>query len=417
VISAGWEEDDHVGVCVIGAGILGLATARELTRRHPGLAVTVVDKEQAVGAHQSGHNSCVVHAGLYYEPGSLKATLCRRGGGLLKEYCAEHGLAFEEIGKVVVASEDAELPALRRIFDRATRNGVPDLRIVDGAGLREIEPWAVGVAALHSPHTATVDFPGVCRELAADVAAAGGEVLLGQEVSDVRETAGGVEVTLPGGPRRFTAVVACAGLGSDRVARHLPAADGAANQVRIVPFRGEYWRLTAAVRDRVRGLIYPVPDPRYPFLGVHLTRRYDGEVLVGPNAVLALAKEGYRWRDLDLRDLSELARWPGTWRLARQHWRTGVRETSVSLSKRAFTRAARRYVPSLATGDLARAEAGVRAQAVARNGALLDDFVIDVSGGVVAVRNAPSPAATSSLAIAEHVADRVPAAAVSVSNP
>jgi L-2-hydroxyglutarate oxidase len=397
-----------MSVCVIGAGILGLATARELARRHPGLAVTVVDKEQAVGAHQSGHNSCVVHAGLYYEPGSLKATLCRRGGGLLKEYCAEHGIAFKEIGKVVVATEDAELPALRRIFDRATRNGVPDLRILDAAGLREVEPEAVGVAALHSPHTATVDFPGVCRQLAADVVAAGGEVLLRQEVTGVRGTAAGVEVLLPEGPRRFGAVVACAGLGSDRVARRLFGADGAGSAVRIVPFRGEYWRLTPAARHRVRGLIYPVPDPRYPFLGVHLTRRHDGEVLVGPNAVLALANEGYRWRDVDLGDLGELARWPGTWRLARQHWRTGVREMSVSLSKRAFARAARRYVPSLATEDLVRAEAGVRAQAVARNGALLDDFVIDVSGAVVAVRNAPSPAATSSLAIAEHIADRVP---------
>ena len=393
-----------MSVCVIGAGILGLATARELTRRHPGLAVTVVDKEQVVGAHQSGHNSCVVHAGLYYEPGSLKATLCRRGGGLLKEYCAEHGIAFDEIGKVVVAAEDAELPALSRIADRATRNGVPDLRMVDAAGLKEIEPWSVGVAALHSPHTATVDFPAVCRRLADDVVEAGGDVLLGQEVTDVRETASGVEVTLPGGPRRFGSVVACAGLGSDRVARRV----GSERDIRIVPFRGEYWRLTPPARDRVRGLIYPVPDPRYPFLGVHLTRRHDGEVLVGPNAVLALGREGYRWRDVDLGDLGELARWPGMWRLARRHWRTGVRETTVSLSKRAFTKAARRYMPSLETDDLVRAEAGVRAQAVARDGSLLDDFVVDVSGAVVAVRNAPSPAATSSLAIAEHIADRVP---------
>jgi len=393
-----------MGVCVIGAGILGLATARELARRHPGLPVTVVDKERVVGAHQSGHNSCVVHAGIYYEPGSLKATLCRRGGGLLKEYCAEHGIAFDEIGKLVVAAEDAELPRLHRIVDRATRNGVLDLRVVDAAGIEEIEPWAVGVAALHSPHTATVDFPGVCRQLAVDVVASGGEVLLGQQVTAVRETAGGVEVTLPGGPRTFDAVVACAGLGSDRVA---PQA-GSERDIRIVPFRGEYWRLTEAVRDRVRGLVYPVPDPRYPFLGVHLTRRHDGEVLVGPNAVLALAKEGYRWRDVDLGDLTELARWPGMWRLARQHWRTGVREMSVSLSKRAFTRAAARYMPSLTTADLVRADAGVRAQAVARDGSLLDDFVVDVSGAVVAVRNAPSPAATSSLAIAEHIADRVP---------
>jgi (S)-2-hydroxyglutarate dehydrogenase len=395
------------GVCVVGAGILGLAVARELGRRHLGVPVTVVEKETVVGAHQSGHNSCVVHAGLYYEPGSLKATLCRRGGALLREYCAEHGIAYAEVGKIVVAADDRELPALRRIEDRASRNGVPDLRLLDPVGLREVEPWAVGVAALHSPHTATVDFPAVCRQLAADVVAGGGEMLLGHEVGDVRALAGGVEVRLPGGPRRFAAVVTCAGLGSDRLARRA----GPGRDVRIVPFRGEYWRLRAPVRDRVRGMIYPVPDPRYPFLGVHLTRRFDGEVLVGPNAVLALGREGYRWRDIDLGDLAELARWPGMWRLARRHWRTGIRELSVSLSKRAFLAAARRYMPSLLGSDLAPAHAGVRAQAVSRDGTLVDDFVIDVEGAVVAVRNAPSPAATSSLAIAEHIADRVPVTA------
>ncbi|MGZ4650255.1 MAG: L-2-hydroxyglutarate oxidase [Kineosporiaceae bacterium] len=405
------------GVCVIGAGILGLAVARELGLRHPGLPVTVVDKESRVAAHQSGHNSCVVHAGLYYEPGSLKATLCRRGGSMLRDYCAEHAIRYDELGKVVVASSPAELPALRRIGERAERNGVPGLRFVDPVGLREIEPWAVGVAALHSPHTATVDFPAVCRRLADDVRESGGQVLLGQEVDGIRTAGEGVEVTLKTGPRRFAAVVACAGLGSDRVGRGGSArAPGGARvpggapgrEVRIVPFRGEYWRLRGAARDRVRGLIYPVPDPRYPFLGVHLTRRFDGEVLVGPNAVMALAREGYRWRDVDLVDLAELARWPGLWRLARRHWRTGVREMRVSLSKRAFLTAAQRYVPSLAATDLARAASGVRAQAVGRDGSLVDDFVIDVHGPIVAVRNAPSPAATSSLAIAEYVADRVP---------
>jgi L-2-hydroxyglutarate oxidase LhgO len=388
----------------VGAGIVGLAVARELGRRHPGLPITVVDKERVVAAHQSGHNSCVVHAGLYYEPGSLKATLCRRGGHLLREYCAEHGIAYDEIGKIVVAADEHDVPGLGRIADRAARNGVPDLRLLDPVGLREVEPWAVGVAALHSPRTATADFPAVCRQLASDVEAGGGELALGQEVTRVRQTVGGVEVSLPAGPRRFAALVACAGLGSDRVARQV----GAGRDVRIVPFRGEYWRLRGSVRGRVRGMVYPVPDPRYPFLGVHLTRRFDGEVLVGPNAVLALAREGYRWRDVDVRDLGELARWPGMWALARRHWRTGVRELRVSLSKRAFLAAARRYVPSLLPADLVRADAGVRAQAVARDGALLDDFVVDVEGPVVAVRNAPSPAATSSLAIAEHIADRVP---------
>ena len=391
------------GVCVVGAGILGLAVARELGRRHPGLPVTVVDKEPVVGAHQSGHNSCVVHAGLYYEPGSLKATLCRRGGALLHEYCVEHGIAYDEVGKIVVAADESELPGLRRIADRAERNGVPDLRMLDPVELRSVEPWAAGVAALHSPHTATVDFPGVCRQLAADIEAAGGAVLLGQEALDVRARGTGVDVAFPQGTRRFAAVVACAGLGSDRAARGA----GARSPVRIVPFRGEYWRLRAPIRGRVRGMIYPVPDPRFPFLGVHLTRRFDGEVLVGPNAVLALAREGYRWRDVDLTDLADMARWPGTWALARRYWRTGIRELSVSVSKGAFLAAARRYMPSLLRGDLVRGGSGVRAQAVGRDGSLVDDFVIDVEGPVVAVRNAPSPAATSSLAIAAYVADRV----------
>jgi L-2-hydroxyglutarate oxidase LhgO len=347
-----------MSVCVIGAGILGLATARELTRRHPGLAVTVVDKEQAVGAHQSGHNSCVVHAGLYYEPGSLKATLCRRGGGLLKEYCAEHGITFDEIGKVVVAAEDAELPALRRIFDRATRNGVPDLRIVDVAGLQEIEPWSVGVAALHSPHTATVDFPGVCRQLAADVAAAGGQVLLGQEVMDIRETAGGVEVMLPEGPRRFAAVVACAGLGSDRVARRLSAADGAGSGVRIVPFRGEYWRLTASVRDRVRGLIYPCR--------IRAIRSSASTSPVGTTARCSSGRTPFSLspRRATAGGISTSATSPNSPAGPARGGSRGSTGGPVSArcrsrsSKRAFTRAARRYMPSLMPADLVRAEAG-----------------------------------------------------------
>ena len=362
------------------------------------------DQQRELAQHQTGRNSGVVHAGLYYEPGSLKATLCRRGGALLREYCQEHGIAYDAVGKVVVATRAAEVPGLDRIEQRARANGVPDLARVGPEGLSALEPHVVGVAALHSPHTATVDFRGVCRRLAADVREAGGEVAFGQEVVDVRDTGSGVHVELAGGERTFGSVIVCAGLGSDRVARGL----GRGRDLRIVPFRGEYWRLVPPTRDRVAGMVYPVPDPRYPFLGVHLTRRFDGEVLVGPNAVMALAREGYRWRDVDGRDLLDLARFPGTWRMARRHWRTGVRETSVSLSKRAFLRAAQQYMPSLTSADLVRAAAGVRAQAVGRDGALLDDFVIDVSGGVVAVRNAPSPGATSSLAIAEYVADRVP---------
>ncbi|GIH28737.1 hydroxyglutarate oxidase [Acrocarpospora phusangensis] len=377
---------------VVGAGILGLAVARELTAK--GAEVTVLDKEDQVGAHQTGHNSGVVHAGIYYQPGSLKARLCRDGVALLREYCAEHRLPYEEVGKLVIASTRGELAGLQRIAGRATENGVPGIAVLDALGLREIEPHAVGVGAVHSPHTAIADFPAVARSLAGSL-----DVRLGRPVRAIRETASGVEV-LAGRTRfAFDRLVACAGLGTDRVA----AMAGQPGDVRIVPFRGEYLRLTGAAKGLVRGLIYPVPDPRYPFLGVHLTRRIDGEVLVGPNAVMALALEGYSWSKISLKDLRGIAAWPGTRRMAAQHWRTGLREVYGSLAKRSFLKAARRYVPSLTKEDLVRTEGGVRAQAVARDGSLLDDFAIDTHGPIVLVRNAPSPAATSSLAIARHI--------------
>ncbi|WP_308164751.1 L-2-hydroxyglutarate oxidase [Nonomuraea sediminis] len=386
---------------VIGAGIVGLAVARELGAR--GAEVTVLEKENRVAAHQTGHNSGVVHAGIYYPPGSLKARLCREGVALLKEYCAQHGLPYEEVGKLVVASSQSERPRLKALAERARANGVPGIAELDALALREIEPHAVGVGAVHSPHTAIADFPAIARRLALDVAAQGGSVRLSHPVRAIRETSRGVEVLAA--KRRFTfdRLVVCAGLGTDAVARMA----GDPGDVRIVPFRGEYYALTGAAKDLVNGLIYPVPDPRYPFLGVHLTRHIDGEVLVGPNAVLALAYEGYRWRDI--RNLRQIASWPGTIRLARQHWRTGVKEVYGSLVKRAFLKAAQRYVPELVSGDLERAPGGVRAQAVSRDGAMVDDFAVDVHGGVVLVRNAPSPAATSSLAIARHISGIVPA--------
>ncbi|MFC4592157.1 L-2-hydroxyglutarate oxidase [Sphaerisporangium corydalis] len=388
---------------VVGAGILGLAVARELASR--GATVTVLDKEDHVAAHQTGHNSGVVHAGIYYTPGSLKARLCRDGGALLREYCAEHGIPYEEVGKLVVASTAAERAGLKRIAGRARENGVPGIAELDALGLREVEPHAVGVGAVHSPHTAIADFPAVARRLAADVAELGGSVLLGHQVRAVRETASGVEVLAGTARLAFDRLVCCAGLGSDAVA----AMTGYAGDVRIVPFRGEYYKLAGGAKDFVRGLLYPVPDPRYPFLGVHLTRRVDGEVLVGPNAVLALAREGYTWGDVSFRDLRDILTWPGTRRMAAAHWRTGVGEVYGSLVKKAFLRAARRYVPILTAEDLVRAPGGVRAQAVARDGSLIDDFVIDVHGKVILVRNAPSPAATSSLAIARHIMSFIPA--------
>ncbi|GAA1263769.1 hydroxyglutarate oxidase [Planotetraspora silvatica] len=383
---------------IIGAGILGLAVAREMARS--GAEVTVLDKEAEVAAHQTGHNSGVVHAGIYYTPGSLKATLCRDGMAMLREYCAEHGLPYDEVGKLVVASTRSEMAGLRRIADRARENQVPGIAEVDALGLREIEPDAVGVGAVHSPHTAITDFPAIARRLAADVTDTGGTVRLSHPVRGIRETSRGVEVVA--GTSRFTfdRVISCAGLGTDRVAA-MAAAPG---DLRIIPFRGEYYKLTDTAKTMVRGLIYPVPDPRYPFLGVHLTRRIDGEVLVGPNAVLALALEGYSWGDVSLKDLRRIVTWPGTRRMAATHWRTGVREVYGSLAKGSFLSAARRYVPALTSGDIVRTRGGVRAQAVARDGALLDDFAIDVHGRIVLVRNAPSPAATSSLAIARHIA-------------
>jgi (S)-2-hydroxyglutarate dehydrogenase len=387
-------------VGVVGAGIVGLAVARELTIRFPGIAVTVLEKEDHVAAHQSGHNSGVVHAGVYYTPGSLKATLCRQGAAMTKEFCQEHQVRYRELGKLIVAVSDPELVGLAQIEDRATRNQVPGIRRVPRAEIADIEPCIEGRAALYSPHTAAVDYPAMCEALVTVVNAAGGKVLLGTPVSDVRETAAGVQVRAASGERfEFDYLVVCAGLQGDQFAAILSRS----GDLRIVPFRGEYYELAPHARDRVRGMVYPVPDPRYPFLGVHLTRHVDDTVHVGPNAVLALALEGYRWSDVSLADLVQMAEWPGTWQLARRHWRSGVHEISASLSKRRYLARVRTYLPDLQLEDLVRSKSGVRAQAVRRDGSLEDDFVLQADGRVLLVRNAPSPAATASLAIAEHV--------------
>ena len=385
---------------VVGGGIIGTAVARRLLAERPDAEVTVLEKEDRLAAHQTGRNSGVVHAGLYYEPGSLKATLCRRGVALLKEFCAEHGLPYDEIGKVLVALDGAEEQRLGAIAERARANGVPGVRVIDRAELRELEPHVTGIAALHSPTTAIVDYVSVTEQLAADARAAGATVRTGFEVAAFRSAGGEVVVAGTSGEEVVAdRVVLCAGLHVDRLAR-LAGDDDAP---RIVPFRGEYYALTPEKRALVNGLVYPVPDPRYPFLGVHLTPRVDGEVLVGPNAVLALAREGYRWRDVSPAELAAIARFPGFRRFARQHWRTGLAEMRGSLSKKAYTAAARRYVPELTADDMVPAAAGIRAQALESDGSLVDDFRITRRGAVVAVRNAPSPAATSSLAIAEHL--------------
>jgi L-2-hydroxyglutarate oxidase LhgO len=389
---------DAAPVGIIGAGIVGLAVARQLA--DAGVPVVVLEKEAAVAAHQTGHNSGVVHAGIYYAPGSAKARMTRHGVGLLRAYCADRGLAWDERGKLVVARNEAETVKLRELERRSAINGVPGVRWLTGPELRELEPDVAGVAALHSPTTAIVDYPAIARSFAADVVAAGGQVLTSTPVTGLeRSGTDGVAVDTPGRSFRLSRLVICAGLQADLLA----AAAGDAAAPEIIPFRGEYLRLRPHAAGRVRRLIYPVPDPRYPFLGVHLTPRVDGTSDLGPNAVLALAREGYRRTDVSWEEVSRLARSAAFRRLARQHWMTGVREYRGSLIRRAYLAEARTYLPWLAPGDVTSAPAGVRAQAVDPDGGLVDDFRISQVGPVTSVRNAPSPAATASMAIAEHI--------------
>ncbi len=384
-------------VGIIGAGLLGLAVARQLAES--GRDVIVWEKEAAVAAHQSGHNSGVAHAGIYYAPGSAKARNCRRGVELLRAYCQEKALPWDERGKLVVARNQTETERLRELERRSAANGVPGVRWLDGAEIRELEPDVAGVAALLSPTTAIVDFPAIARAYAGDVTAAGGQVLTSTPVGVIRRSGDQAEVVTPGATYRVAHLVICAGLQADLVAR--AAGDTAAPE--IVGFRGEYWRLRPEVRERVRHLIYPVPDPAYPFLGVHLTPRTNGEVDLGPNAVLALSREGYRRRDVSGAELARLAGSAAFRRLARQHWRTGMREVRGSLSRAAFLAEARTYLPWLEASHVTAAPSGVRAQAVDQDGSLVDDFRVHKLGPVTAVRNAPSPAATASLAIAEQI--------------
>ncbi|MFI9545735.1 L-2-hydroxyglutarate oxidase [Streptomyces sp. NPDC052016] len=393
--------DETIGV--VGAGIVGLATAREIALSRPGTRVVVLEKEREVSLHQTGHNSGVVHAGIYYTPGSLKADLCVRGVALLREYCQDRRLPYREIGKLVVAVREDELGRMDGLYERARNNHVPDLRRISKEEIREIEPHAGGVAALHSPRTAITDYPAIARSFAQDVVDSGGEVRLGFPVTGVTTVPGGIEVASGQHRVRVDRLILCAGLQSDAVARL--AQDR--REPRIIPFRGEYMLLKPDRTDLVRGLIYPVPDPRYPFLGVHFTPRVDGSVEVGPNAVLALAREGYTRTSISPRDLLGLAAYPGAWRMAAQHWRTGVKEYRGSFSAAAFMRDAGLYVPGVGVRDVVRGGAGVRAQALDRDGTLVDDFRIHRVGRITAVRNAPSPAATASMAIAEHIADAV----------
>ncbi|WCB96320.1 L-2-hydroxyglutarate dehydrogenase [Baekduia alba] len=395
---------DRRDLVVVGAGIVALAAVRELLARRPGLRVTVLEREDGVARHQTGSNSGVVHGGIYYKPGSLKARLCVEGAQKLYAYCDARGIPYERCGKVIVALSERELPGLDELQARGLANGVPGLRRVGPAELAEIEPHAAGVAALHSPTTGIVDFGAVARALAADVQAAGAELRTGCAVTAIAPADGGVRVTTADGEQlRARRGLVCAGAWTDRLAR----AAGAPADPRIVPFRGAYLRLRPERRALVRSLIYPVPDPALPFLGVHLTKRIDGEVWLGPTALMVGAPDAYNLRRVDPRSVAATLAWPGTWRMMRRHWRAGAGELRLGASRAAFVRACAAYVPELGADDVVAGPAGVRAQAVGRDGALVDDFVVHDVGGVQYVRNAPSPAATSALALAGLLADRV----------
>ncbi|MDA0658577.1 MAG: L-2-hydroxyglutarate oxidase [Planctomycetota bacterium] len=391
-----------VDVLVVGGGIVGLATAYRLLARFPKVQIALVEKEAEFGQHQTGHNSGVLHSGIYYQPGSLKALNCRAGKKAMEAFCAEHAIPFDICGKVIVATEKHELPLLDKIFQRGLDNGVLCEKI-DSSRLRELEPHAAGIAAIHVPETGIVDYVQVCHKLASLLGAGGTALERGTRVIGMRQQGQQVIVSTSQGEFVTRWVVNCAGLYSDRVARQSGQDAGA----KIIPFRGEYFELKPEAEHLCRSLIYPVPDPNFPFLGVHFTRMIQGGVECGPNAVLALAREGYRKTDIHWGDLWESLTYPGFLKLAARYWRMGAGEIWRSLNKGAFVRALQRLVPEIRSEHLVAAPAGVRAQAVTRNGQMVDDFLICETERVINICNAPSPAATSSLNIGESVVDRL----------
>ena len=393
---------DRYDIAVIGAGIVGLATAFRLHEQRRGLAIAVIDKEPEVGLHQTDHNSGVMHSALSYAPGSLKARLAHEGKVDLERFCDEHGVPYETCGKLVVATNDKEVLRLGALFERGRSNGVEGMRLLSSEEARELEPHVRAVRALHVPGTGIVDMRLVARTLASVLQESGADVLLGWSVDAVARDGIGVTLATSGGLVRARHMIACGGLRSDRIA----AMTGDLDDTRIVPFRGDYALLRPHMRHLVRNLIYPVADPALPFLGVHATRRIDGEIMLGPNAVLALAREGYRRIAFDAYDAREVVRFPGTWRVARRWWRVGLQEQWRDVSMRAFVQACRRFLPELRAGDVAWGPIGVRAQLVRRDGTLIDDFVMHETPRILHVRNAPSPGATASLAIGAEVARR-----------
>jgi len=391
---------DVYDVAIIGGGILGLSSARHLLLLHPGLQVLVIEKDSHVAGQQTGHNSGVIHSGIYYRPGSLKAQFCVDGRNSIVEFCEQHGIAFERCGKLIMASREEELPRMETLFERGIANGVEELEMVGPDRIAEIEPHVSAIKALWSPATAIVDFSAITREYARQLVDTGGTLELNTQVIGIRQTSDVVVVETDHGERQTKHLINCAGLHSDRVAQMM----GVEIDLQIVPFRGEYYTLKKEREHLVKGLVYPVPDPDLPFLGVHFTRNVKGYVEAGPNAVLATAREGYRKRDLNIRDFSETLRFPGFWRVAKREWKTGINEVNRSLRKSVFTHDLQKMIPEIESNDLTTGGAGVRAQAVRRDGTLLDDFAIERTERAVHVLNAPSPGATSSLEIGKYIA-------------
>jgi L-2-hydroxyglutarate oxidase LhgO len=387
-------------LAIIGGGIVGLATALALTERHPRLTVTVLEKEPRLGAHQTGHNSGVIHSGIYYRPGSLKARLCVEGARLMKRFCDDHGIPWEGCGKVIVATEAPELPRLMGIYERGLANGLSGLKVLEADEVSEHEPHCRALRAILVPETGIVDYAQVAETMARLIRERGAEIVTGARVTAIRRDGAGLVLETARGPVAARRLVNCGGLYSDRIARLM----GIRPEVQIIPFRGEYYLLRPERRMLVRNLIYPVPDPEFPFLGVHFTRTVHGEVEAGPNAVLAFAREGYRFTTVRPGELLGTLAYRGFWNMVRRYWRMGSFELYRSLSRAAFLRSLQKLVPEIRDGDIERGGAGVRAQAVGPDGSLVDDFRISVAAGAVHVVNAPSPAATASIAIGRHIA-------------